>query len=769
MCHRWIWIICFVVTCGCTTGKSVLETEMPNMVVRDSMGTVFTRVSALDNSDSYWSHTIAIKVPKLLETDKHGPFCKQKVRPEQAEIMAYICLMYGHTFKAYEETRAMLINEINRKTKLLEGLIPTGRIQGARNLTLSRQRRVGRAPLEFIGTISRNLFGLATNKDVEILKQHIMSLETQPEHFSGFRKFSQQLSSFRVEINENLKITHDGVHQNQMAINTTLQAINQLQKVFQQDQAAEQVTSVINAISLREINALLILLSEVDNVVESYNTLLRGRLPIHLISPAKIKFILDEVTEHLSMNHPSFKIQYTQPSAYYQMGQVAYTRSEKYLYVKMRIPLSSSELLFHVYAVQNIPVAVMQNNHSFTKIKGLPAYLGVSSDRKFFTELDQVTYQSCTGVNLKQCPSFLRIIEASYPTCSSALFLGNIQYIYDHCKVKLSINSNDRKSHVIDLGDNRVLVSTLDLKWVESCDSMPPRIFKGCTNCVVTRKCSCSLKAGTFFIPPSILACSNTDFKDYEPIGNYLATWSYFMSVESMSLNTTLVKDKDFIQKYQLPRINLTGYQGEKPLELLSLGTELNLKNTLSSLKENNSLYVSPLDAYMDLNGYTSLQGNLEQLKYGVTSGYITPAVVLLEFVLLIIVYRRQRALRLNMQGCLAEILAISAPVQGLPIDDFHSTLTGTEPNYLISVLLILILVSLTCSLLFKVTQLCKNKRKVQKLPTYLELTLTDLDISQTIHFKEFPLMLEDIDISVPDKLPMPTIKYKAYVLPVFR
>ena len=121
------------------------------------------------------------------------------------------------------------------------------------------------------------------------------------------------------------------------------------------------------------------------------------------------------------------------------------------------------------------------------------------------------------------------------------------------------------------------------------------------------------------------------------------------------------------------------------------------------------------------------------------------------------------------MQGCLAEILAISAQVQGLPIDDFHSTLTGTEPNYLISVLLILILVSLTWSLLFKVTQLCKNKRKVKKLPTYLELTLTDLDISQTIHFKEFPLMLEDIDISVPDKLPMPIIKYKAYVLPVFQ
>ena len=96
-----------------------------------------------------------------------------------------------------------------------------------------------------------------------------------------------------------------------MAINTTLQAINQLQKVFQQDQAAEQMTSVINAISLCEINALLILLSEVDNVVESYNTLLRGKLPIHLISPAKIKFILDEVTEHLSTNHPSFKIQYT--------------------------------------------------------------------------------------------------------------------------------------------------------------------------------------------------------------------------------------------------------------------------------------------------------------------------------------------------------------------------------------------------------------------------------------------------------------------------
>ena len=146
--------------------------------------------------------------------------------------MTYMCKMYGHTFAAYDVTQQIIIKGIHDKMKILQDIIPAGTVIGLHNGSRSGQTRVPRAPLEFIGTISKNLFGLATTKVINILKQHIVALETQPETFKGFQKFEQQLSSALIETNENLKRIHEDIIQNRKHINDTFNELDILERTL---------------------------------------------------------------------------------------------------------------------------------------------------------------------------------------------------------------------------------------------------------------------------------------------------------------------------------------------------------------------------------------------------------------------------------------------------------------------------------------------------------------------------------------------------------
>ena len=81
-------------------------------------------------------------------------------------------------------------------------------------------------------------------------------------------------------------------------------------------------------------------------------------------------------------------------------GVISYTGTVDYLYIKFRIPIISSDLLYEVYAVKSIPVTTTDSNKtSFSQIRKIPSYLGVTRDNKFCVELDQVAFDSCPGTN----------------------------------------------------------------------------------------------------------------------------------------------------------------------------------------------------------------------------------------------------------------------------------------------------------------------------------------------------------------------------------
>ena len=89
-------------------------------------------------------------------------------------------------------------------------------------------RREKRAPLEFIGRISQNLFATATLDNVRILQEHISALEHNPGQFEAFQKFADTISSLQVEANKNMKIVTEELKKNRQLIKETFREIDVL-------------------------------------------------------------------------------------------------------------------------------------------------------------------------------------------------------------------------------------------------------------------------------------------------------------------------------------------------------------------------------------------------------------------------------------------------------------------------------------------------------------------------------------------------------------
>ena len=163
----------------------------------------------------------------------------------------------------------------------------------------------------------------------------------------------------------------------------------------------------MHGINAREMHSMSLVLEELDKLMDSFATLYKGYLPIHRITPQKVMYILKQVQGHLETHHLAFRVLHMQPGVYYNMAEiVSYDRTQDHLYIKFKIPITSSDLLLEVYSVKRIPITTDSNNIAFTQVRKLPSYLGVTRDNNFFVELDQVAYNSCPVTNLKLCSNF---------------------------------------------------------------------------------------------------------------------------------------------------------------------------------------------------------------------------------------------------------------------------------------------------------------------------------------------------------------------------
>ena len=122
--------------------------------------------------------------------------------------------------------------------------------------------------------------------------------------------------------------------------------------------------------------------------------------------------------------------------------------------------------------------------------------------------------------------------ESSSPSCALALFYDNPRSAAELCSVTFLQKSRDKESHIITVSDNSYLISSPDTRWIQIFPEKALVQIVPCKVCIVKLPCACSLKAQTFYIPPTLEHCH----KSLTPMVNQSWIFFYFISMKTRPL-----------------------------------------------------------------------------------------------------------------------------------------------------------------------------------------------------------------------------------------
>ena len=121
--------------------------------------------------------------------------------------------------------------------------------------------------------------------------------------------------------------------------------------------------------------------------------LVQGRLTIDIIVPQHLKAIITDINKQLEGQGSSLHIQADVSLFYKQQDMVTVTHDTKFVYVKIRIPLSSPTTQFALYKIDAVPVPTSQDNVIYTIITQLPEWIAISLDTKSYISLSHKEVQ----------------------------------------------------------------------------------------------------------------------------------------------------------------------------------------------------------------------------------------------------------------------------------------------------------------------------------------------------------------------------------------
>ena len=472
------------------------------------------------------------------------------------------------------------IREMNDVTNQIRQMIPETPIPDARDR---------RSLLPFVGDLSSTLFGTATNKQVKVIARHMKVLKEQ----TGMLKhvFQEQSENF---------ISH--MHTEDRRMTNAIKAIQSNHEIIDKFTITVQAKfgHLVVAVGLivEHLTEQVELSAELERRVENLNIgvkdLIHGRLTPLLIPPSIMRDTVSNISQALNTRHPMFQLLKTNLKQIYRSTKRILSRHRNGLYVTLQFPLIAiTASPFTVYKVTSIPVPINSSSNHATQLLDLHPYFAISRDRNHFLELSEVQISQCKGYGQKHCPSLFAQRDTSENSCILAIFLQNSQDIKQLCNFRTIQNAIKPSMEPLDA--ERILmtkISSLDVH----CQTYQKTI-RGCTQCIMHVPCQCSLVKSSFFIPPRLTGCSNTNsFKKIYAVN--LALMQEFFSQRSLA-NITGETDFNSQIAIKIPSFELYQHRFQ---ELIAADTEqhLNLRKVAEATKKNNKVFQTLAEPFLD-------------------------------------------------------------------------------------------------------------------------------------------------------------------------
>ncbi|XP_033734065.1 uncharacterized protein LOC117323140 [Pecten maximus] len=671
-------------------------------VQRLNYGILFEPGQKLHLGQEYWSHTLKIQLPTNLNLPDII-LCKRRT-----------CESANSVVRTLNNLRTQCMADVNETVKEIHRLIPHSYIP---NSSPFSSRRSKRGLFDFIGDISKSLFGTATSNDVSNLKRHMQILNNNNVKLAkAMAEEAHQLTSFISTVNDRFDNVIKAVKTNHdQAITLSNQFATSLDGL-------EHEFVLLENMMLTQTNATTILNKHLEHVKLAIHDLVKGKLSPFLLSPHVISDSLKQVQSIMVRKFPGFNIIHRNPLYYYSFANFLFARHHGNLYILLQIPISTFVKPLSLYKVYSFPVPLNATSTHATQLLGTPDYFFHTNDNQHFSVLSHDQLRTCTSNNnILYCPFHVALSSVAKPSCLSALFYNHKESVKETCDFRFVPNS--LSPSIKELSPSTLLLYHITMLALD-CPS-GQKIIKGCTFCVIQIPCRCSLTSDNLFMPPRIGTCKNEtrDISVVHPI-NLALLQEFFPSSEHSSIFGDTSYSK-FVH-IKLPALKIYNHSFS---QLLANDNkfDLSLKKIAQKAKKGETVFTSLAESMIDG------QIPFASVEWPDTSGVIALIGTVVSTIAIVLVFclyvrfRKLSALLLLAQKSSAFTISPNVPsfhFKGLPDTTTPTLISEHVYNSLLTPWPYVVLSFLTTTfILFAVYIIWKKLINVHKTSLLVELT----------------------------------------------
>ncbi|XP_052064383.1 uncharacterized protein LOC127704385 [Mytilus californianus] len=559
----WLWIMI------CVSADKV------HQIQRINYGVVFERQPNLLSGRENWLHTFKIPLPSK-QTDDHF---------EQCDITHQHCYILNQVLSQLTAIRTQVSSNVNHTVEVIHKLIPHIDIEDKSNT----ESRLKRGLFDFIGSISKSLFGTATTEDVNRLAKHVNILIRRNNEFAkDITHHDKLLSSYMSKTNKRFDNIIVGIKNNYEGIQNITKETAKFISQF------EKLSIKLSKFLLKQMNETAEINKYLEELKIAVHELVKGKLSPFLISPQNLKRTIQHIQSILNDKFKGFYLNNVNPSYYYSQANILYTRHHKNLFISIKFPITTFVNPLTLYKINSYPVPINTTSNHATQLLDLPQYLVITSDNRQYAELSDEFVKTCSGIDTLYCTKTFPLLSSVSPSCSFALLFNDKESVHSNCNFRFL--TNIIQPAVIEITDTSLLVyKTKTLAF--DCPS-GHKIEKGCSFCIIHVPCLCSVKTDSLFIPAKIGLCDNntSTMTIVHPVN--LALIQHFFSSETYN---SILGDTTFTDPADITLPNLHFYNHTfNSVIAQDNNLHLSLKRIAKAAKADRKIFTSLSEPLLD-------------------------------------------------------------------------------------------------------------------------------------------------------------------------
>ncbi len=321
--------------------------------------------------------------------------------------------------------------------------------------------RTKRALIPLIGDLLSDLFGTASERDLNHLKRGLTVLK------NGQSKLAHVVSESLTLLNK----TNSEVIDNRKAINHLAVSMKSLDDhivdIFNHLETDIEPMILNQQITTKLLNSLRLVsdliktsLSSIETVQSIMHEVLQGRLPSSLVLPRTLKNILLQIQKELPTGFSLPADPRSMITWYFNNLATTLLPDNGKFHVLTLVPLIQGDALYSLYKIVSVPSPHINQQISAEYIVEGP-YIATSATGGKYIILTSIEAERCVNSEVGYC-TFTNPVSsvAHMPTCASALFMRDVSLIKQMCRVALT--KTIQYPHVKYLLESKWLISTSD-------------------------------------------------------------------------------------------------------------------------------------------------------------------------------------------------------------------------------------------------------------------------------------------------------------------